>query len=134
MFNKSMICQTANRQIQEGHNRSEAFRLAWHLAKGTESKVAGVSFGKRPLALERLTGYRKDEVSITLERERHNPYDRHAVQVWASVAGKGRYCVGYVPADLARLLVPLLDTVKATMKGIVGGYGLNYGMRLALAI
>jgi hypothetical protein len=99
-----------------------------------ESPVAGVSFGKRPLALERLTFYRKEDISITLERETDNPYDPSAVQVWASVAGKGRYCVGHIPATLSRLIAPLLTTVTATMKGIVGGYALNYGMRLQLAV
>jgi hypothetical protein len=48
---KSSICRTANYLVKQGHSRSEAFRLAWVLAKGTTSAVAGVSFGKRPLAL-----------------------------------------------------------------------------------
>jgi hypothetical protein len=134
MYNKATICRTANTLIKEGHNRSDAFKLAWQLAKVMESPVAGVSFGKRPLALERLTFYRKEDISITLEREAHNPYDASAVQVWASVTGKGCYCIGYIPANLSKFLSPLLTTVTATMKIIVGGYGLNYGMRLQLAV
>jgi hypothetical protein len=41
---KSNIFQTANYLVKQGHSRSEAFRLAWTLAKGTTSAVAGVSF------------------------------------------------------------------------------------------
>ncbi|MDR1206747.1 MAG: hypothetical protein LBL26_14905 [Peptococcaceae bacterium] len=100
MYNKSTICRTANTLIKEGHSRSDAFRLAWRLAKGTEVKVAGVSFGKRPAALERLTHYGPEEIRLNLVRE-ENPYDSGAVMVIASVAGKGSYCIGYIPRTLA---------------------------------
>jgi hypothetical protein len=121
--------------IKEGHSRSEAFRLAWQLAKGTEVKVAGVSFGKRPAALERLTHYGPEEIRLTLIRE-ENPYDGNAVMVIASVEGKGSYCIGYIPRSLTSFINPLADAAKVCGHQIVGGWqhGLNYGMRLRLAV
>ena len=106
MINRSNICRTANALVKRGHSRSGAFRLAWALAKEPEVRVAGVSFGKRPAALERLTHYGKDAIGISLDRDAANAHDRSAVQVWASVAGKGRYCVGHIPAGLAKAIAP----------------------------
>ena len=139
MINKSNICRMANAFVKQGHSRSGAFRLAWALAKEPEVRVAGVSFGKRPAALERLTHYGKEDIGISLERDAANAHDRSAVQVWASVAGKGRYCVGHIPAGLAKAIAPAMDAgaaVTASLKAIVGGwqYGLNYGLRLTLAV
>jgi hypothetical protein len=136
MYNKSTICKTANALIREGRNRSDAFKVAWKLAKGLETKVAGVSFGKRPAALERLTHYPAELVQVRLIPEEGNPYDAGAVQVMAAVDGKGRYCVGYVPRELAAALRPLVDAVRIRGYEIVGGwmYGLNYGLRLKLAV
>jgi hypothetical protein len=136
MYNKSTICQTANRLTKEGHSRSESFKLAWTLAKNPEVKVAGVSFGKRPLALERLTHYCPEQIHLNLTREEWNPYDNSAVMVIASVEGKGSYCIGYLPKDLAKLLSPLTDAVKVCGHQIVGGwqYGLNFGLKLKLAV
>jgi hypothetical protein len=136
---KSNICRTANYLVKQGHSRSEAFRLAWVLAKGTTTAVAGVSFGKRPRALERLTTYRKEEISINLEREEQNPYDASAVQVWASVEGKGRYCMGYIPKAAAPIMAAVMEAgtpIRSTLGGIVGGWkpGQNLGMRITLAI
>lgn len=138
MYNKSNICKAANELVKKGFTKSEAFRKAWTLAKSVISKVAGVSFGKRPAALERLTHYRPEQISVQLVRESGNQYDNSAIAVMAAVEGKGSYCVGYVPAELSKMLAPVIDkgaAVKANFNAIVGGWdGLSYGMRIALAI
>ena len=138
MYNLSNICKAANELTKKGFTKSEAFKKAWALAKSVVSKVAGVSFGKRPVALERLTHYNPEQISVQLVRENANQYDSSAIAVMAAVDGKGAYCVGYVPAKLSKLLSPIIDkgaAVKAKFNAIVGGRdGLNYGMRIALAI
>ena len=50
---------------------SEAFRRALEIVKAEtiETKVAGVSFAKRRKALERLTQYDAEQISINLSRE-----------------------------------------------------------------
>ena len=137
MYNLSNICKAANELTKKGFTKSDAFRQAWMLAKNIISKVSGVSFGKRSAALERLTHYSPEQISVQLLRE-DNQYDGNAVAVIAAVEGKGSYCVGYVPATLSRMLAAVMDAgavVKAKFNAIVGGCdGLNYGMRIALAI
>jgi hypothetical protein len=136
MINKSTICRTANALTEEGHSRSDAFKLAWSLAKGLVTKVSGVSFGKRPAALERLTHYQPEQVQVSLVREEGNPYDAGAVQVMATVAGRGRYCVGYIPRTIAGTVAGLTDVIRVREHKITGGWqhGLNFGLRLKLVI
>lgn len=139
MYNLSNICKAANELVKRGLTKSEAFKKAWMLAKNVVSKVSGVTFGKRNKALERLTHYRPEQISVHLVREDGNPYDSNAISVIAAVEGKGSYCVGYVPAETTSVLASIIDmgvTVKATLNKIVGGWfeGQNYGMRIGLAI
>lgn len=138
MYNLSNICKAANELVKKGFTKSEAFKKAWTLAKSVISKVVGVSFGKRPAALERLTHYRPEQISVQLVRENGNQYDSSAIAVMAAVEGRGSYVIGYIPAELSKLLAPIIDkgaSVKAKFNAIVGGWdGLNYGMRIALAI
>ena len=139
MFNKSTICTTANKLRAKGYTHSQAFILAWAMAKGQETKVNGTSFGNRQEALERLTKYAPEQVTFTLIREHDNRHDRNAVAVMVSVNGSAAYKIGYVPAVSAPLVAAILDNgtgVKAKLKAIVGGWdsGLNYGLRIALAI
>ena len=43
MLNRSIICKVANNLRKGGYTLSQAFRMAWKLAKGKASvKVAGV--------------------------------------------------------------------------------------------
>lgn len=139
MYNLSAICKAANTLIKKGYTPSDAFKQAWKLAKKIVSKVSGVSFGKRPAALERLTHYRPEQISVQLAREENNPFDGNAIAVIATVEGKGSYCVGYVPSEMTSVLASIIDkgiTVKAKIDKIVGGWfeGQNYGMRITVAI
>lgn len=139
MYNKSNICKAANELTKRGYSKSEAFKRAWELAKNVISKVAGVSFGKRPAALERLTHYKPEQISVKLERETFNSFDGNAIAVIAAVEGKGSYCVGYIPSEISKVLAPVMDkgaAVRAKLEKIVGGWfeGQSYGMRIAFAI
>ena len=138
MYNLSNICKVANQLTKEGYTKSDAFKQAWQLAKQLISKVAGTSFGKRNKAIAHLTRYDMGDIHVYLERE-NNPYDKNAIQVITEVSGKGRYCVGYIPAIIAKILAPVMDSgtqVKAIVRDIVGGWdiGINYGLRLDIAI
>lgn len=138
---KSKVCIIANRLIKQGVNRSEAFRRAWTIVKAAkiETKVSGVTFGSRQKALERLTHYETDKISIRLEREAANEYDSNAIQVIATVTDKGSYTVGYINKQLAAIIAPLIDcgkAVKATFQEIRGKYKSyhNLGMEVSLSI
>ena len=77
--------------------------------------------------------YAPESISINLEREPGNEYDKNAVAVYAAVEGGGSFCVGYLPKTLAALIAPLLDAGKAVgalFREVRGKYEpwMNYGM------
>ena len=138
---KSKVCTIANRLVNQGMSRSEAFLQAWATVKAetVETKVAGVTAGRRQEALERLTRYEADRISVNLEREATNEHDSNAVAVIVSVEGKGSYTMGYLPRMLAATIAPLIDAgkaVKANFKEIRGKYHNyhNYGMAVSVSI
>ena len=103
------------------------------------TKTAGVTYGRRQGLLDRLNRYSPDAITITLQRENGNAYDPNAVQIVATVRGKGSAVMGYIGRELAKVIAPLLDkgkAVKAAFAGITGGheYGLNYGLTVAISL
>lgn len=137
----SKVMTIANRLVAQGYNRANAMVKAWVLVKLplVETKVAGVTFGKRQQAIEHLSRYDADRVSIKLTRERKNERDMNAVAVYAIVEGKGSYCMGYLPKALAAFVAPLLDAgqhVNSLYNGVRGMYApyMNYGLAIALQI
>lgn len=73
-----------------------------------EVKVAGVSFGTRQKALERLTYYAPEEVLTVLVPETDNPYDKNAIAVKVYVNGADRsYCIGYIPRESIQKVAPI---------------------------
>lgn len=106
------VATAANRLKKMGLTLSAAFRKAWDLVKGktVETKIAGVTKGNRQLALHRIaTKYSPEAVKVTLEREKANLYDNHAVKVWISVNGSKSYNLGYIPRNLAYVVLAILD-------------------------
>jgi len=141
MNNKSKVCVIANRLTKQGINRSTAFAKAWAIVKAetVDTKIAGVTVGRRQEALERLTQYDADRISVSLARETANEYDTNAVAVIVSVTDKGSYTMGYLPRTLAATIAPLIDAgkaVKAMFKEVRGKYHNyhNYGMAVSLSI
>ena len=137
MYNKMKLMQIANTLFTGGMTRSEALKEAWAVIKGQNIKVSGVTFGKRQRAIERLNKYAAERVSYSLERDYSNPYDSSAIAVVASVAEKGSFTVGYVPAEISKMIGPLIDRkIDFATRGrvISGGIGFNYGLRLNIAV
>lgn len=139
MFNRSIICKTANKIRKDGYTLSQAFRMAWKLAKAKAVvKVAGVSVGNRQKAIEHLSKYALGSIEVTLTRENANTYDSNAIAVNVSVNGSKAVKVGYIPASVASLLSTVIDTItsiKASIKAITGGYyeDMYSGLKLSLS-
>jgi hypothetical protein len=140
MLNRSNICKVANQLRKSGYTLSQAFRMAWKLAKSQATvKVAGVSQGNRQVAINHLRHYSPECVQVSLTRESHNQYDSNAIAVNVSVNGSKAYKMGYIPAAVAALLSEVIDNIteiKAGLQAIVGGYyaDMMSGLRLNLSI
>jgi hypothetical protein len=138
---KSKVCVIANHLIRSGLNRSEAFKKAWDIVKleSIQTRVTGVTVGNRQQAIENLKKYDIENISISLEREADNEFDKNAIAVKAIFKGKGGYIIGYINKKLAKLIAPLIDykkSVTATFQEIVGKYQNyhNYGLEITLNI
>ena len=138
---KSKVMCIANNLVKQGLSRSAAMIRAWITVKlrTIRTKAAGVTFGKRQALIERLSRYSSEDITIKLERESGNQYDRNAVQIVAAVKGKGSAVMGYINRELAAAIAPLLNkgkAVKAAFEEITGGheYGLNYGLNVAISL
>lgn len=129
----------ANRLVKQGEKRAAAMVKAWLLVKLTqiETRVKGVTFNRRQKALEHLKRYNTEDITISLQRN-NNHYDNNAVEVIASVRGKGSYCMGYLPKNLAKLIAPLLDNkkpVQSEYRGVrVCQKCLPYGLAIEVSV
>lgn len=134
----SKVMRMANNLVKEGYSRSAAMVRAWILVKLEQVKirVKGVTYGKRQRALEHLKRYKPEDISIQLVHQQSNPQDRNAVEVIATVKGKGSYCMGYLPKQLAMFIAPLLDCGQAVTafysKVRVRDISLPYGLEIAV--
>lgn len=138
---RSAVMTIANALYKQGMSRGAAMIRAWITVKlrTIHTKAAGVTFGRRQALIERLSRYSSEEITIQLQRESGNAYDRNAVQIIAAVKGKGSAVMGYINRELAAAIAPLLDKgkqVKAAFEAITGGheYGLNYGLNVAISL
>lgn len=140
MLNRSIICKVANKLRKSGYTLSQAFRMAWKLHKGTASvKVAGVTKERRQEAIEHLSRYNPEMVSLVLNRESDNQYDSNAIAVYASVGKSKPYKMGYISASVACLLSGIIDNitaVNARLQAVTGGFyaDMLQGLRLSLSI
>lgn len=122
---------------------SWAMRIAWMKIKSQlrvhHSKVRGVTYGKRQKLLKRLSCYREEEIKLIACREYDNPYDRHAIEIYASVKGKGTACLGYVSKQLAEGLAYMMDEEGARVLPVLenitgGGKGRAFGVNFSFVI
>ena len=135
------VMTLANRLNKKLGCLSAALKRAWATVKAKRifCKVSGVTFGNRQTALKRLEAHIRNgaEVKTTLQREASNKTGSNAIKVLVSVNGSAAYHLGYIPAEVAAVLAPLMDKVgelKAHLYNIVGGYEARstYGARLAI--
>lgn len=133
MLNRSIICKVANRLRKGGYTLSQAFRMAWKLAKGKASvKVAGVTKERRQEAIEHLSRYNPETVSFSLLREKQNSFDLNAIAVYASVGNGKPYKMGYISAAVACLLSGIIEHYnrKCTLTGNYRRFLCRYGAGL----
>jgi len=123
---RKQVAIIANKINKKINDLSEAFRRAWQIVKRRSvlSKVAGVTVSNRQAALRKLAKHEAGTVNVTLERETDNIHDPNAVKVNVSVGSGAVYHLGYIPADFAAVLAPLLDKgleIKSRFNEVRGG-------------
>ncbi len=135
------VCIMANELHKAGMTLSAAFKKAWQRVKESMTiRAAGTAFGNRQQKLAYIAQFHVEELQVTLQREPENPYDSDAVKVLIAVLPIRKYTeVGYLPKGLAKELAKVIDAgipLKASLQGIIGGYGYkeNYGVLLNIAV
>ncbi|GHU57121.1 hypothetical protein FACS189442_6030 [Spirochaetia bacterium] len=96
---KSKVMTLGNKLAPRmGGDRKAAFVEAWAIVKAgsLEVKAAGVSFGRRPVALTRLARYNPADVRAVIVPEVDNLVDPAALKIMAGVQG-GRSWPGCGP-------------------------------------
>ena len=124
---RKAVCAMANELKKAGYTLSEAFKKAWSRVKLTMTiRAAGTTFENRQERLNFLRQFKPEELTVTLEREPENRFDRNAIRIVVHILPiSRRTVVGYVPKGLARELSRVLDMgvqVKASLMKIIGGY------------
>ncbi|GHT73056.1 hypothetical protein FACS1894124_0830 [Spirochaetia bacterium] len=116
---RARVFAVGNKIAAESGTRTGAFKAAWQLVRdGLEVKVAGTSFGRRPVALARLSRYHQDAIRAVAVAEPGNTYDPHAVAILVGVnGGKGLYKIGYCPASIAPVVAALHTLPSAAVVG-----------------
>ena len=125
---RKAVCAMANELKKAGYTLSEAFKKAWSRVKLTMTiRAAGTTFENRQERLNFLRQFKPEDLTVTLEREPENRFDRNAIRIVVHILPISRRTViGYVPKGLARELSRVLDMgvkVRASLMKIIGGYG-----------
>lgn len=134
------VCIMANELHKAGYSLSRAFKKAWRTAKGTAIKAAGVTYEDRQEVLKYLSQFRPENLTVTLERDTDNTYDRNAIRIVVHIPYlKKKAKIGYVPKAYSSEIARLMDqgvNIRARLLGIIGGYSYKetYGALLDLAI
>lgn len=137
---RKTVATMANQLHKLGYSLSQAFRTAWRRIKESMTcKVSGVTYDKRQELLKFIASRKPEELTVYLQRDRANAYDRYAVAVVIGIQGVGYAHIGYLPKGLSQSLAGVIDKgiqIKATLIQVTGGYGWKetYGALLNIAV
>lgn len=124
---RKAVCAMANELKKVGYSLSDAFKKAWSRVKLSMTiRAAGTTFGNRQERLQFLKQFQSEDLTVTLEREPNNQYDKNAIQIVVHILSLAKKTVvGFVPKGLTKELAKVLDMgipVKASLMQIIGGY------------
>lgn len=138
---RKAVCAIANQLRKTGLSLATAFRAAWRKVKlQMVVRVSGVTFSNIQERLQFLSQFRPQDLTVSLEREADNSFDTNAIKVRVHIPSIGKQTeIGYIPAQIAKELAKAIDIgceIKATLKGIIGGYSYkeNYGCLINITI
>ncbi len=124
---RKTVATMANQLHKLGYSLSNAFRTAWRRIKESMTcRVSGVTYDKRQQLLQFIAGKKPEELTVYLQRDRANTYDRFAVAVVIGIRDIGYAHVGYLPKGISQSMAAVIDKgikPKATLMQVIGGYG-----------
>lgn len=101
------------------------------------TNIAGVTFDKRQNYLNYIKKQNTNDIQIYLRREPKNKFDPNAIRVCARNIKTKKYAdCGYIPAELAKTLAPLMDNgifINATNYQVTGLSQTTLGMTITLS-
>lgn len=122
---RKAVTTMANQLHKLGYSLSQAFRTAWKRVKGSMTcRVAGVTYEKRQQLLQFIAGRKHEDLTVYLQRDRANAYDRFAVAVVVGISNVGYAHIGYLPKGLSQSLASVIDKgigLQADVR-VIGGY------------
>lgn len=124
---RRIVATMANQLHKLGYSLSNAFRTAWRRVKmSITCRVSGVTYQNRQQLLQFIAGRKPDELTVYLQRDRANAYDRYAVAVVIGILNVGYAHIGYLPKGISQSMAAVIDKgikPKATLLQVIGGYG-----------
>ena len=95
----------------------------------TPTKIAGVTFpNDKGVNIQTILPTLTEESDLMLSRDKNNPYDENAIKVIADYMH-----IGYIKAELAAELAPIMDsgkTVHVELLQVTGGSDKTYGCNI----
>lgn len=130
---RKAVCAIANQLRKTGLSLAAAFRAAWKKVKlQMVVRVSGVTFSNIQERLRFLSKFRPQDLIVSLERETDNSFDTNAIKVRVHIPSIRKQTeIGYIPAQIAKELAKAIDIgceIKATFKGVIGGYAWKENM------
>lgn len=120
------VATMANQLHKLGYSLSQAFRTAWRRVKGgMRIRVSCVTQGKRQELLQFIAGRKPEDLTVYLQRDRANLYDKYAVAVVIGIKDIGYAHIGYLPRNLSQGMAAVIEAgvqVRAELLQVIGGY------------
>lgn len=102
-----------------------------------QTTIAGVTFEHRQGYLNYIKQSNRKDIKVYLRREPKNKFDPNAIRVCARNIKTKKYAdCGYIPAELAKTLAPLMDNgifINATNYQVTGLSQTTLGMTVTLS-
>ncbi len=107
---RKAVTAMANHLHKLGYSLSQAFKSAWKRAKNCmKCRVAGVTYEKRQQLLQFTAGRKHEDLTVYLQRDRANTFDKNAVAVVVGICNVGYAHIGYLPKGLSQSLAKGID-------------------------
>lgn len=87
---RKAVATMANQLHKLGYSLSQAFKTAWKRVKNSmKCKVSGVTYEKRQQLLQFIASRKHEDLTVYLQRDRANTFDKDAAAVVVGISNVG---------------------------------------------